>query len=923
MSGSSPRKIINEKVKTKLLDAERLQQELGSKIASMSMDEARAAIFAAQKVLDDLKRDQAEAIKAAEAASRDATEARIAAGMPPVAPKPLVTHSSKNATSNSSQNQKQNANTVKRTEAEIMSEVQQLLRESNNARAEMASARDMCDLKVKESRKAIADLNEANKEKDRLSAKLESRTEVMASALKEEQENMASDILPIPPHSQTPTQPDLSLALAPVHEQVQKAVQCTPSVKLSFAQDSAVACGGKVNVCFELSKGDWHEDDALVLRAVPAPGSGSERIQQTKQPQSLYLSSEVEGKNAFDAMEYTDQPVKGKGSVAMTLPEGACHMSVEYVRTTTAVVGEVGTQSVLRTETVLAALPVFALTGGIHLANPLSRSHAKGNGNGTMASAPRRRGAGTCPQSSKDCPSELTLLLEHQKNIHTFTLWVNAEYPHPTALSRVVGWGMPSTEAEAEESVHVRVNGGRGGMNAVLSGTKLMLEVDVCHYPYPTSDGQAEEQEPQPEVVCADRVSTVMLVVHLPLPPEQLEWARTQLEVDNNGRVSVRIPYLPAVVDRARSQQPITLPIPAPVTSGGKDDVGIECLFCGNELVPAACITSTQTLPSGLFDNIMHEFVCSEDITALTLTTADMSTPRGALLEGPVHITLNPSDLQVGAVNVSCKEAPTMVDLFSGQGSALASAPVPEGSTAGKGSTASVINIDTCVLHCARCLVYVGDGQLASDADDCACPIHDLTSTVETETGQESQQLEISDLRDVRFARNSVTVPTRLLQAPALGYPHALLVPTPQDGSFLVAEQALARTTVHLMGALGVASFVVSTPVPMSEVPTTPQKQLDVSAVILIRLISKEYGVTEPICNQSHGLYAHCFPAIKVSFRCGSRAELAKDKAFAGTETRIPMLVDDLVAVTALLERRSKAYGPSFFKKQKVAYLLL
>ena len=157
---------------------------------------------------------------------------------------------------------------------------------------------------------------------------------------------------------------------------------------------------------------------------------------------------------------------------------------------------------------------------------------------------------------------------------------------------------------------------------------------------------------------------------------------------------------------------------------------------------------------------------------------------------------------------------------------------------------------------------------------------------------------------DVRLARSSVAVPSRLLQPSSNVLGIQTLAPA------LASEQSLARTLVHLQGSLGVSAFIVSVPQPMTSTVAAPA---DIGNVILLRVLSKEYGVTQPASN------SHCNPAVKISFRIGSRSSIGN----TGAETRIPLLMEEFLEVCTLLDTRSKLFGASIFKEHKLGYLYL
>jgi len=872
----------------------------------MSIDEAKAAITAAQKVLDALKKEQADALKTAQQATLEAaaSASRESSGLPP-APAPVPAAAASSAKGKDTPTAKDT-----RSPAGIMQEINSLLLESKNAQAQLAAARELCAVKVAESRSAVAAVDAVVKQKDKLAKQLSASTETITEQLKEVQEGggslevLASDAAASPAQEVPVSQKaKVSVAVPPLAPVASSVNRVPKTVTLTIGAQSVVAAGGHLDVSFELIGGQWHADDAIHLCAVAVAALGLASPSHTTNTNenslaSLYLPVEVDNLNAFESFEYTEPPVMSgsstnpvlTGTVKVTLPAWACHVQVSYARTTTTVVGIAEAATVKRSQDILAKSKFISVTAAVHRAPPTGRQRDRG--------IPRRRGAGSLPVNASDTPGAISMLLELQKNINTFALSasISRDLRNSAILTRAMAWGVPSSFALAD----ARDAAGVG------EGTKVYVEIDVCHYAssYFTGTGTNTEKSS----ACAESVQTFMLATQLPFPTSQLEWSRSQVEIDNSGRLSVRIPHLPARIsltssgaaekglptsaDAGRSSTAVSVSI--------DDNEGVECLFCGNVFTETANVKEARLLPSGMFDNIMHEFVCSEDISALTLTTSDMATPVGQLLVGPVHITVNPADVRAGSLAVSCKDAPTLIDLFSGQGSALASAPITPNGPGG-----AVVNIDTCVLHCSRCMMYVGDGQLASD-NDCACLVHDPDAANTEQNSQsavQDQVLGMSDLVDVRLARSSVAVPSRLLQPAPLALTSKVLAPG------LASEQSLARTLVHLQGSLGVSAFIVSVPQPM--LSTTAST--GATDAILMRLLSKEYEVTQPATN------LRCSPAVKISFRIASRASIGS----IGTETRIPLPSDQFREVCALLETRSELFGASIFKEQKLGYLYL
>ena len=124
---------------------------------------------------------------------------------------------------------------------------------------------------------------------------------------------------------------------------------------------------------------------------------------------------------------------------------------------------------------------------------------------------------------------------------------------------------------------------------------------------------------------------------------------------------------------------------------------------------------------------MMHDFICCEVLPQNGLTSTDLETPQHTLLYGPLYASVHPAHLAAEAVQLQCKTHSTALDVFTGCGGALATAPIPLGPKSnstvhsGKGGAGAVlseeqrrtkilqtfkavINIDTCsILYVQHC----------------------------------------------------------------------------------------------------------------------------------------------------------------------------------------------------------------------------
>lgn len=98
---------------------------------------------------------------------------------------------------------------------------------------------------------------------------------------------------------------------------------------------------------------------------------------------------------------------------------------------------------------------------------------------------------------------------------------------------------------------------------------------------------------------------------------------------------------------------------------------------------------------------MMHDFVCCEDVPSHLLLSSDVIPCRGEARLNAVLASTSPGDVVPGAVQLACKAAPTLLDLYTGHGAAVATSSMgrrPSLAT-GTGTPARVVNIDTCLVR--------------------------------------------------------------------------------------------------------------------------------------------------------------------------------------------------------------------------------
>ena len=117
---------------------------------------------------------------------------------------------------------------------------------------------------------------------------------------------------------------------------------------------------------------------------------------------------------------------------------------------------------------------------------------------------------------------------------------------------------------------------------------------------------------------------------------------------------------------------------------------------------------------------MMYDFICCEELPSSGLTSTDVETPPRTLLYGSLYTSVHPEHLQASAVQLQCKAHSTLLDVFTGCGGALATAPIPLFLSKGGADLPkdqrrnkilqafkTVINIDTCLIrfrfYCGGC----------------------------------------------------------------------------------------------------------------------------------------------------------------------------------------------------------------------------
>lgn len=196
-----------------------------------------------------------------------------------------------------------------------------------------------------------------------------------------------------------------------------------------------------------------------------------------------------------------------------------------------------------------------------------------------------------------------------------------------------------------------------------------------------------------------------------------------------SNRLLIKIPYSSSAVEYFTLKSSVTC----------SSHSGLRCRSCDSMILSSSSITSIQPLPSGLFDQVMHEYLCSETQPTMPLSMSEYTTPSGRISLGAIFFSLHPSDISSEShLQYKCKLTPSLFDVLGGSfGMKL----LPQLGLSECSATLSLVDASTCSVTCSRCLAMLGDGLIASDSGS-----HEPTV----------DEIWISDLQDIRFLRSSV-----------------------------------------------------------------------------------------------------------------------------------------------------------------------
>jgi hypothetical protein len=433
------------------------------------------------------------------------------------------------------------------------------------------------------------------------------------------------------------------------------------------------------------------------------------------------------------------------GTATMRLPTFGSVFHVSYVRTVTLptnsadpTLADGNTAKVVQRRVRLATTAPFTVRAPVYGAHP----DAKGpcnmvlfpNARVTKAegavSNVRRRGAGALNNacapaagvgsgSVASSGAQLEMWAEDMCHIRTLTVTTRLCNGKGRVLTRCMAWAV---DAQSVSTAAKPADGSAAQRNTVTM--RVFVEVDaVTLAPGGTTDGAAS---------AVTTLCGVLDISDRQFLRSEVDLRCATVHVDERGYVLCRFPYsstmhsagnsdLRGVCDEFSVMQSMYV---AP----GAVETTVQCAFCQTSVLHTTDIRECRPLPSGLLDNVsntvspchhpllttclkpteqmMHDFICCEELPSGGLTAADLDAPLHTLLYGEHYLSTHPSHLHHSGVAVHCKTATTPLDLLTGHGGTLATAPVTLKGLSGAEraqkcvqALKSVINIDTCMIR--------------------------------------------------------------------------------------------------------------------------------------------------------------------------------------------------------------------------------
>jgi hypothetical protein len=639
---------------------------------------------------------------------------------------------------------------------------------------------------------------------------------------------------------------------------------------------------------FTIAGGEWDEDDFISLHALspesPFPSEANQIAFEYTAPPELSGNRRLRGVVLIPLPFYGGPFCLRYQRVSITVVPAAQQLtptqesSLDDPEFEDRPVAPPQTALVLRESLPLASCAPFCVTFQIQLRSQLCRAR---NGRGFTASEP---GKPKAPAGSLLC------LVEDLQNIQALVLTVvfgNSNSSASRSLTKPASWLAKSNNP---------------------SGLSLVLECDVSE---PDSDSQPDW-------------------ISIPLPSLDFEFlwsdAHGVVEADKiadsapfGNRIVIKIPYA------SRAPPSPSLGSSAPRPPFGFS--GLVCRSCGAELLSSGAIERVLPLPSGLFDQVMHEFLCSETQPTMPLSMADFTTPRGSISVGEIFLSVHPPDLSLGGAAVGpatgadrlqllCKMAPSLLDVIGGS----LVKRLPQFGLAEHSSTLSLVDASTCSVQCSRCHSVLGDGLIASDLLDS----HDHSSQASPLL---AEAIHLTDLQDLRFLRSEVRWQSCGLEGTWGGADLISLLTEP-----CTAEQVVSNTFLWLVNRYDVTSF---------ELCVADWTDHSARTTLRLRLLSRSQreGHDQQVSRLRSGYSAAAAPAplrraVKLSYLLCPHGEV---RSKSSKPISIPVSFSDycevifslplssfylfLSQILDALESRATFLGPSFLPGERFSFL--
>ena len=170
----------------------------------------------------------------------------------------------------------------------------------------------------------------------------------------------------------------------------------------------------------------------------------------------------------------------------------------------------------------------------------------------------------------------------------------------------------------------------------------------------------------------------------------------------------------PLLADKSLSLLPKCLMLKNSHQQGSftRKEYTISCSFCHTSIFSSTDLFSTEQLPTGLFDHVMHEMMCNE-LPIGALTSNDLVPKAGKALLGLIHVVINPTNVcPTSNLTFTCKLEPSLLEIVTSQMGVFIS------STSVASQSVLPVDISTCLIHCSRCGQYLGDAKVDDGVDD-------------------------------------------------------------------------------------------------------------------------------------------------------------------------------------------------------------